>query len=129
MRALILGLMVCFSSNCVAQNTAKLAYEDGSVKSEYTSTDNLVAVTHYYQDGTIKETGFFKDGTPDGKWLAYAEDGTKISELHYENGVRHGEFRSWDRFAHTYLEMHYVNGEVINANRYLKEVDFASKNQ
>lgn len=127
MKALVLSMMVCFSTICVAQNTAKLTYEDGSVKSEYVKHNDLVAVTHYHQNGAVKEKGFFKNETPDGKWVLYAEDGTKISELHYENGLRHGEFRSWDRFTNTYLEMHYANGEVINADKYEKKVDLAAK--
>ncbi len=130
MRRVILSLMVLISTVCVAQNTVKTNYEDGTLKSEYISCDNeLVAVTNYYKSGSVKETGYFKDGVPEGKWVTYAEDGSKTAELSYTNGKRHGEFRVWDEFANAYVEIHYANGEIITADRYVKETDFAAKDR
>lgn len=130
MKAAILSLMVFVSASSMAQNTVKTSYEDGSLKSEYVSLKNgTVAVTNYYESGEVKETGFFKGEIPDGKWITYAEDGSKTAELNYADGKRHGEFRVWDEFSNAYLEIHYANGEIITADRYIKETDFAAKNQ
>lgn len=104
-------------------------YDNGSVKSEYKKDGDLVAVTNYYENGAVKETGFFKDGIPEGKWETFAEDGAKTAELTYQDGKRHGEFRVWDEFANTYTEMHYANGDVIIANKWVKQEDFAAKAQ
>ncbi|MFT4981670.1 MAG: antitoxin component YwqK of YwqJK toxin-antitoxin module [Bacteroidia bacterium] len=101
-------------------------YEDGSVKSQYTQQGDLVAVTHYYESGMVKETGFFKNEIPEGKWETFSEEGTKTAELNYQEGKRHGEFRVWDEFASTYTEMHYSNGDVVVANKWVKQVEFAS---
>ncbi len=102
-------------------------HENGATKSEYKQQGDLVAVTHCYESGAVKETGFFKNEIPDGKWETFSEDGTKTAEINYQDGKRHGEFRVWDEFANSYTEMHYANGEVILANKWVKETNFASK--
>ena len=129
MKAVVFSLMFLASSTCFAQSTVKTNYENGSVKSEYVQEGDLVAVTHFYKSGQVKETGFFKNETPDGKWEAFAVNGSKTAEINYLNGKRHGEFRVWDEFAGAYIEMKYANGEVINANRYVKQSDFAVRNK
>lgn len=129
MKAMMLSILVLGSSICFAQSKANTTYPDGSVKSEYTQKGELVAVTSYYESGEVKETGFFKNEIPDGKWETFAENGSKTAEINYLNGKRHGEFRVWDEFAGAYIEMKYANGEVINANRYVKQSDFAVRNE
>lgn len=126
MKAVVLGLFVLVGTSCFAQSTVKTNYDNGAVKSEYVKQGDLVAVSHFYANGNIKETGFFKNEIPDGKWEAFAEDGSKTSEINYMNGNRHGEFRVWDEFAGAYIEIKYANGEIINANRYVKQADFAA---
>ena len=128
MKAAFLSLVVFVSTTCAAQNTVKTSYEDGTLKSEYVNQENgLVAVTNYYKNGAVKETGFFKNEIPEGKWVTYNEEGTKTAELSYADGQRHGEFRVWDAFANAYIEIHYANGEIITADRYVKETEFAAK--
>ena len=129
MKAVVLSLFVLASTSCIAQNTVKTNYEDGSLKSEYVESGELVAVTNYYESGEVRETGFFNNDIPDGKWETFSKDGSKTAELSYANGKRHGEFRVWDEFSSAYIEMKYANGEVITANRYLKQTDFAAKNK
>ncbi|MFM1874764.1 MAG: hypothetical protein RL266_501 [Bacteroidota bacterium] len=129
MKAMVLSLMVFVSATSVAQNTVKTTYEDGTVKSEYVKQGKLVAVTNFYENGAVKETGFFQDGVPEGKWITYATNGQKTAELNYVNGKRHGEFRVWDDFANAYVEVHYANGAIITADRYVKETEFASKDR
>lgn len=129
MKAFMLSLVVLVGSTCFAQNKAKTTYEDGTVKSEYTKRGELVAVTNYYENGDVKETGYFKDGIPEGKWETYAKDGSKTAELSYVDGQRHGEFRVWDEFDNAYIEMRYNHGKVVSANRYLKQTEFAAKDK
>ena len=103
-----------------------VSYDNGAVKSEYKQAGDLVAVTHYYESGAVKETGFFMNEIPEGKWETFAENGAKTAELNYQDGKRHGEFRVWDEFASTYTEMHYANGDVVIGNKWVKQIDFAS---
>jgi antitoxin component YwqK of YwqJK toxin-antitoxin module len=116
-------------STCLAQSTAKTKYENGATKSKFVRHGDLVAITNYYESGEVKETGFFKNEVPEGKWETFSTDGSKTAELSYVNGKRHGEFRVWDEFSNAYIEMKYANGEVITATRYIREADFAAKDQ
>ncbi len=129
MKELMMIVAVLAGSTCMAQNKVKTTYDNGSVKSEYVMKGELVAVTNYYETGEVKETGFFKNDAPEGKWETYAKDGSKTAELNYTNGKRNGEFRVWDEFSNAYIEMKYANGEVITANRYLKQTEFAAKDK
>jgi antitoxin component YwqK of YwqJK toxin-antitoxin module len=129
MKTLMLSLVVLASSTCFAQNKVKTSYDNGSVKSEYVQIGELVAVTNYYENGAVKETGFFKNESPEGKWETFSQDGIKTAELSYTNGKRNGEFRVWDEFSNAYVEMKYANGEVITANRYVKQTEFAAKDK
>ncbi|MBI1289369.1 MAG: hypothetical protein GC178_17520 [Flavobacteriales bacterium] len=130
MKALMLSMVVLVGSTCFAQNKAKTTYDDGAVKSEYVKKkDGLVAVTNYYENGAVKETGFFKDGVPTGKWQTFDKGGSKTAELTYVDGQRDGEFRVWDEFDNAYIEMRYDHGKVVSANRYLKQTEFAVKDK
>jgi antitoxin component YwqK of YwqJK toxin-antitoxin module len=129
MKAVVLSLFVLASTSCFAQNTVKTNYDNGQAKSEYVQQGELVAVTNYYQSGEVKETGFFKNDIPEGKWETFAKNGSKTAELSYANGKRHGEFRVWDEFSNAYIEMKYANDEVITANRYVREEQFAAKDK
>lgn len=122
-------LMVLSWSVSFGQDMTKTTYDNGNVRSEYKQANGRVAVTNFYEDGSIKETGYFKNGVPDGKWETFAQDGSKTAELNYKDGKRHGEFRSWDPYTNAYIEMQYANGEVLLANRYLKEAHFAAKDK
>lgn len=129
MKGLMLSLLIVVSSFAVAQDNAKVMYDNGTVKSEYEKRGDRVAVTNYHENGQIKETGFFKNGVPEGKWESFGTDGVKTAEVTYVNGQRHGEFRVWDQFENAYIEMRYNHGQVVAANRYLKQTDFAVKDK
>lgn len=126
MRKLLTSVLMFATVAVFAQNKQTVNYETGEVKSVYKQANELVMVTHYYKDGTVKETGFFKNGVPEGEWVSYAQNGDKTAELNYQNGKRHGEFRVWDSFTGAYMEMGYADGELIKANKWVKAQDFAS---
>jgi antitoxin component YwqK of YwqJK toxin-antitoxin module len=126
MKASIFSTLMLVSTLSFAQSTAQVNYESGELKSSYVQKHGLVEVTHFYQNGAVKEIGFFKNGIPEGKWLGFAENGQKTAELNYKNGKRHGEYRSWDLYANTYTEMNYADGKAMAANKWIKSGDFAT---
>ena len=126
MKSLLLSAIMLTAVFGYAQNTADVNYESGELKSRYVQNGDLVEVTHFYLDGTVKETGFFKNGAPEGKWQTFSEAGKKTAELNYKNGQRNGEYRIWDTYADTYTEVQYANGKLINANKWIKSADFAA---
>jgi antitoxin component YwqK of YwqJK toxin-antitoxin module len=116
--SLILVLAVSFGSE--AQNTTTPAAE-----STYEREGDHIRVTHFHENGQVRETGYFLGTTPDGKWETFDENGNKTAELNYRNGKRHGEFRVWDGFTDSYTEIRYKDGAVLAADRYVRESGFA----
>ena len=126
MKSLLLSAIMLTAVFGYAQNTADVNYESGELKSRYVQNGDLVEVTHFYVDGTVKETGFFKNGVPEGKWQTFDENGQKTAELNYKNGKRHGEFRIWDMYTHTYTEINYADGQALATNKWVRSDDFAT---
>lgn len=119
---IILGLLVSFGSE--AQNT-----EATAIPSTHVKEGKRVKVTHYHDNGAVRETGYFLNGTPDGQWETFDRNGMKTAELNYRDGKRHGEFRMWDSFADTYIELQYAEGALVNGNKWVKEAGFAASNK
>lgn len=121
MKAIIIALGLFVSFGTEAQNTP----EPTAKQSTYVQHGNRIQVTHFHANGNVKETGYFLNDVPDGRWESFNENGVKTAEINYRNGKRHGEFRTWDSFTDSYLEVQYAEGAVVNANRYVKEAGFA----
>lgn len=63
-----------------------------SQKSEYIKNGDLIEMTSKYDNGNIKEHGFFNNGKLHGNWDYYDIDGNiKISAI-YSNGVKYGKW-------------------------------------
>ncbi len=56
----------------------------------------LVKATYHYDNGTIQQVGYFKEGKLEGKWMAYDVNGSLTSIAEYSNGVKSGK---WIYFA------------------------------
>lgn len=129
MKTIAIISMLFLSSISFGQGTLNSTDEKDS-STEYREDGKRIEVIRYHENGTVKETGFFKkDGTVDGTWRTFDEDGTKLSELTYVNGKRHGELRVWNPFGNTYLEVHYENDRMLSADRYVKEQEFAASKE
>lgn len=81
-------------------------------ESTYSKEGNLVAVTHYYEDGSVKETGFYKDQKLHGEWVKFNEEGIKITRAHYDNGEKVGKWMFLNDGVLT--EVDYQNNEIAN---------------
>lgn len=94
MRTILITLMLVLGLSAKAQVT--LDYENPTFKVEdrvYTlvSTDvdgHLFKYEVYGSNGKISQTGFYKNGKPDGIWHLYSSDGNKLSTMVYKNGQR-----------------------------------------
>ena len=56
----------------------------------------LVKATYFYDNGTIQQEGFFKDGKLDGKWTSYSENGVIKSIAEYSNGAKSGNWQFFE---------------------------------
>ena len=82
---IILGALV-FSGVVFAQN----------IEPKYEIEGNLVKATYYYDNGQIKQEGFYKDGKVHGKWVSYNEAGSKISLGEFTDGAKTGKWFFWN---------------------------------
>jgi antitoxin component YwqK of YwqJK toxin-antitoxin module len=67
-----------------------------SLKPQLEAYGELVKATYYYENGTIQQTGFFKDGKLEGQWVAYDSAGNKKSVGEYSNGIKTGKWVFWN---------------------------------
>lgn len=71
---------------------------------------NQVKATYYYDNGQIQQQGFFTDGKPDGKWIAYDASGNKKSVGEYNKGQKSGTWIFWDGAKTSKVE--YSNNQI-----------------
>ena len=94
MRTLLIMLMLVLGLSATAQVT--LDYENPTFKVNnkvYTlvSFEDQVTVFRYElidDVGNISQTGFFKNGKPDGVWHLYDDAGDKVSTMTFKDGNR-----------------------------------------
>ena len=65
------------------------------VKPKFEVVDNMVKATYYFDNGQIKQEGFYLDGKLHGKWISYTEAGTKQTMGEYEKGAKVGKWFFW----------------------------------
>lgn len=85
MKKSILMGMLLVAGVAVSQNAPKLEAVGSQVKA-----------TYYYDNGQIAQQGMFKEGKPDGKWVAFNEDGSKKSIGEYAEGTKTGKWFFWN---------------------------------
>ena len=61
----------------------------------------------YSENGNISAIGFYLGGKKDGTWMVYDDKGNKRFEMNYNNGEKSGIWTNWDE-----------NGVVINTKSY-----------
>jgi antitoxin component YwqK of YwqJK toxin-antitoxin module len=97
-RYITLGLMLV-SGVIFAHTTPKLE-----------AHGDMVKATYYYDNGKIMQEGYFKNGKPEGNWVAYDVNGNKKSIGEYANGEKTGKWVFWSNEALT--EVDYSNSKI-----------------
>ncbi len=72
----------------------------------------MVKATYYYQDGSIKEQGFFKDKRLTGQWVSYNQKGEKTVIANYIAGKKVGKWFAWSNNA--LKEITYTNNTIVS---------------
>lgn len=102
-RAVLLMFVFC-SSLAFAQNS--------TVESTYEKDGGLVAVTTYHEDGSVKETGFYKNKKLHGEWAKFNQEGVKVARAYYTNGKKTGKWMFLNNGVLT--EVDYDNNKITN---------------
>jgi antitoxin component YwqK of YwqJK toxin-antitoxin module len=88
-------------------------YDDGSLKSEgnYKNNNKTGKWKYYYPNGQLQETGEYVNGKPEGKWLWYYPSGKLLREMNYYEGKPDGEIIEYDENGNIVLKGEYIEGK------------------
>ena len=82
-----------------------------AVEPTFEKQDNLVKATYYYDNGNIKEVGFFKGDKLHDKWISYSQEGKIKVVAVYNNGKKDGK---WYLVGEeTVKEVTYKSNEIV----------------
>lgn len=120
-------------------------FQTGELKSILNHLENdLVEVTHYYQNGEKMATGFYKEKERHGLWKNYGAGGIVVSEgnyisdkkngiwiLYYPSGqvtekttfnagIEEGDYLSYYENGQLRQEANYINGDLEGATSFYK---------
>ena len=96
------------------------------VEPTYELKGDLVAVTTYYEDGAVKEEGFYKDKLLHGEWNMYNKEGDKIARASYEMGKKNGKWMFLNDGILT--EVDYQNNKITNVHEWNKNQNITTIN-
>ncbi len=88
------------------------------VEDTYTKDGDVVTVTRYYEDGSVREVGTFKNDKPDGRWIEYTREGAIKTEAIYANGEKEGKWFVWTEDGEYLYEVVYQDNKLKNASRW-----------
>lgn len=92
---------------------------------DYSIENNIVKATYYYDNGTVRQEGFYKDGKLHGSWTSYNEDGTKQAMGEYTNGKKTGKWFFWT--GSVLNEVAYNDSKVSEVKKWSREAVAVNK--
>ncbi|MGA8853627.1 MAG: nicotinic acid mononucleotide adenyltransferase [Christiangramia sp.] len=93
-------------------------------KPTFEKEGDLIKGTFYYEDGSIRQEGTYKNGRLHGKWVSYNQDGDKTAIANYENGEKSGKWFFWSKDKLT--EVDYQNSVIASVNSWKSESSLVS---
>ena len=79
----------------------------------------------WYDDGTIKYSGYYREGQPEEEWSEWYQNGQKSDEITYKNGQRHGVWTEWYETGEKLYEGTYSKGQEFG--KHIKWYDSGQK--
>ncbi len=97
---------------------------------KYTREGDQIKVAYFYEDAeTLKETGYFKDGVSNGRWVQYDRNGQVKIEAYYKNGSKEGTWFVWADDGETLFELVYENNRLKTSHKWtIDKRDMLAKN-
>jgi antitoxin component YwqK of YwqJK toxin-antitoxin module len=90
-----------------------------NIKPSHEIENQIIKSTYYYDNGAVRQSGFYKDGRLHGSWVAYNQDGTKQSMGEYANGVKTGKWFFWT--GSVLNEVDYNNSRIADIKKWSKD--------
>ncbi|WP_422089643.1 toxin-antitoxin system YwqK family antitoxin [Tenacibaculum ovolyticum] len=115
MKKLIIAVCILSVSLLQAQETAPKFEKEG----------DLVKVTYFYEDGKVKEQGFFKDKKLTGTWTSFDVNGNKNTIAHYKSGKKVGKWFIWKEDG--LKEISFKDNSIASVQTWKEETQIAIK--
>ena len=110
MKKVVIAVVLLVSSLSFAQE----------VKPKFEVVDQMVKATYYYDNGKVKQEGYYLDGKLHGKWMAYNEDGSKQSIGEYNKGAKTGKWFFWSDASLS--EVDFSDSRIAEVKKWSKDV-------
>jgi len=82
-----------------------------AIEPTFEKQDDLVKATYFYDNGTVKEVGFFKDTKLHNQWISYSQEGQIKVVAFYNEGKKDGK---WYLVGDTSVkEVTYKSNEIV----------------
>ncbi|QLG45118.1 toxin-antitoxin system YwqK family antitoxin [Costertonia aggregata] len=97
-----------------------------NIEPKFEKNGDMVEATYFHDNGNIAQTGYFLNGTLNGKWKMYDAQGKKIAMGEYVNGVKTGKWFFWKGQQLTEVDydnnaiasvVKWNNGEAVAVNK------------
>lgn len=95
------------------------------VAPSYEKVGDLVKVTNFYEDGSIKEQGFYNNKIITGTWTTYDRKGEKTAIAKYENGKKVGKWFMWSKDG--LKEIDFKNNTIAHVQSWKEDMQIATK--
>ncbi len=89
------------------------------VQPKHEVAGDMVKSTYYYDNGTVRQEGFYKDGKVHGQWISYDENGNKTAIAEYQNGNKAGKWFFWK--DNTLSEVDYTDSRVASVKSWKQD--------
>ena len=99
-------VLVCFLL------VGSVVFAQNSKKPVYVKKGDLIQVTHFHDNGKVKEQGFYKNKLLHGKWVVFNAQGDKKVMAFYDQGKKVGKWFMWDKDG--LKEINYENNAVAS---------------
>ncbi len=98
----------------------------GQTTEEVTLEDSLIKKVTYYEDGSIREVGYFDSKEKrHGIWTLYYRNGNRSSVASFKHGLKHGEWIIYDNNSTIVCRMFYNEGKKIGTWEIYKNGELA----
>ena len=98
----------------------------GQIKDEITMEKDLIKKTSYYEDGSIREVGYFDSKEKrHGIWTLYYRNGNRSSVASFKHGLKHGEWIIYDNNSTIVCRMFYSEGKKVGTWEIYKDGELA----
>ena len=96
-------------------------WNDGQIKAEFSAAgESVVWASYYYPNGNVRQVGRYKNGTPDGFWQSWDENGKRTCESYYVSGVKDGKWLYWTEEGTVQYEVYYDDNEIVDYTKWTR---------